>query len=113
MPLNIRPFYIDFFFLKLLVQNLLKAVRMLVFNSKDHVHFFSFAFFTATNALSVLDVDMRVGENKRAHNTSSYKNNNLIVRRHQEFIITIRFSQPFNIQWDNVLLEFLIGEQIF
>jgi len=56
---------------------------------------------------------MRVVENKRAHNTSSYKNNNLIVRRHQEFIITIRFSQPFNIQWDNVLLEFLIGEQIF
>ncbi|XP_039546433.1 coagulation factor XIII A chain-like [Pimephales promelas] len=61
------------------------------------------------NALSVLDIDMRVVENKRAHNTSSYKNNNLIVRRHQEFIITIRFSQPFNIQWDNVLLEFLIG----
>ncbi|XP_056093024.1 coagulation factor XIII A chain-like [Rhinichthys klamathensis goyatoka] len=62
-----------------------------------------------THALSVLDVDMRVAENKRAHNTSKYKNTNLIVRRNQEFLITIRFDQPFNNQWDNVQMEFLIG----
>ncbi|XP_077101534.1 coagulation factor XIII A chain-like [Siphateles boraxobius] len=62
-----------------------------------------------TQALSVLDVDMRAAENKRAHKTSNYKNTNLLVRRNQEFLITIRFDQPFNNQWDNVQMEFLIG----
>ncbi|XDV46822.1 hypothetical protein PO909_016654 [Leuciscus waleckii] len=62
-----------------------------------------------TQGLSVLDVDMRAAENKRAHNTISYKNTNLIVRRNQEFFITIRFDQPFNNQRDNVQMEFRIG----
>uniref|UniRef100_A0A672S672 Coagulation factor XIII A chain-like n=1 Tax=Sinocyclocheilus grahami TaxID=75366 RepID=A0A672S672_SINGR len=54
-------------------------------------------------------VDMRVTDNKKAHNTSSYKNTNLIVRRNKEFIIIIRFDRPFNNQQDNVHLEFMIG----
>uniref|UniRef100_A0A9R1SLM1 protein-glutamine gamma-glutamyltransferase n=2 Tax=Cyprinus carpio TaxID=7962 RepID=A0A9R1SLM1_CYPCA len=62
-----------------------------------------------TRALSVLSVDMLVADNMDAHNTSSYKNTNLIVRRNKEFIIVIRFDQPFNNQQDNVQLEFMIG----
>uniref|UniRef100_A0A672S4K2 protein-glutamine gamma-glutamyltransferase n=1 Tax=Sinocyclocheilus grahami TaxID=75366 RepID=A0A672S4K2_SINGR len=68
-----------------------------------------FFIFSAKPALSVLSVDMRVTDNKKAHNTSSYKNTNLIVRRNKEFIIIIRFDRPFNNQQDNVHLEFMIG----
>uniref|UniRef100_A0A8C1S649 protein-glutamine gamma-glutamyltransferase n=1 Tax=Cyprinus carpio TaxID=7962 RepID=A0A8C1S649_CYPCA len=68
-----------------------------------------FLFYPATRALSVLSVDMLVADNMDAHNTSSYKNTNLIVRRNKEFIIVIRFDQPFNNQQDNVQLEFMIG----
>ncbi|XP_058621908.1 coagulation factor XIII A chain-like [Onychostoma macrolepis] len=62
-----------------------------------------------TQALSVLNVDMRVTDNKKAHNTSKYKNTCLIVRRNKEFIINIRYSRPFNNQQDNVQIEFMIG----
>uniref|UniRef100_A0A8C2PW30 protein-glutamine gamma-glutamyltransferase n=1 Tax=Cyprinus carpio TaxID=7962 RepID=A0A8C2PW30_CYPCA len=62
-----------------------------------------------TQALSVLGVDMYVTDNKKAHNTSKYKNTNLIVRRNKEFIIIIRFDRPLNNQQDNVYLEFMIG----
>ncbi len=72
-----------------------------------------FVFFAATQALSVLSVDMRAMDNKNAHNTSQYKNSSLIVRRNQEFIIVIRFDRPFNSQQDSVRMEFMIGEQIF
>uniref|UniRef100_A0A673H2P2 protein-glutamine gamma-glutamyltransferase n=1 Tax=Sinocyclocheilus rhinocerous TaxID=307959 RepID=A0A673H2P2_9TELE len=71
--------------------------------------FFSL-FFPATRALSVLSVDMRAMDNKKAHNTSSYKNTSLIVRRNKEFILIIRFDRPFNNQQDNVQIEFMIGE---
>ncbi|XP_026057540.1 coagulation factor XIII A chain-like [Carassius auratus] len=62
-----------------------------------------------TQALSVLGVDMLVADNNNAHNTSRYKNTNLIVRRNKEFFIIISFDQPFNEQQDNVQLEFMIG----
>ncbi|XP_016375137.1 coagulation factor XIII A chain-like [Sinocyclocheilus rhinocerous] len=62
-----------------------------------------------TRALSVLSVDMRAMDNKKAHNTSSYKNTSLIVRRNKEFILIIRFDRPFNNQQDNVQIEFMIG----
>uniref|UniRef100_A0A8C1P522 protein-glutamine gamma-glutamyltransferase n=1 Tax=Cyprinus carpio TaxID=7962 RepID=A0A8C1P522_CYPCA len=57
----------------------------------------------------ILGVDMYVTDNKKAHNTSKYKNTNLIVRRNKEFIIIIRFDRPLNNQQDNVYLEFMIG----
>ncbi|XP_026093431.1 coagulation factor XIII A chain-like [Carassius auratus] len=63
-----------------------------------------------TQALSVLGVDMYMTDNKKAHNTSKYKNSNLIVRRNQEFIMIINFNRPLNDQQDNVHLEFMIGD---
>uniref|UniRef100_A0A671PZ23 protein-glutamine gamma-glutamyltransferase n=1 Tax=Sinocyclocheilus anshuiensis TaxID=1608454 RepID=A0A671PZ23_9TELE len=63
----------------------------------------------STRGLSVLSVDMRAMDNKKAHNTSRYKNTSLIVRRNKEFILIIRFDRPFNNQQDNVQIEFMIG----
>ncbi|XP_067233800.1 coagulation factor XIII A chain-like [Chanodichthys erythropterus] len=62
-----------------------------------------------TQTISVLSVNMHAADNKRLHNTSNYKNSNLIVRRNNEFFITISFNKPFNNQQDNVQIEFLIG----
>ncbi|XP_043081664.1 coagulation factor XIII A chain-like [Puntigrus tetrazona] len=62
-----------------------------------------------TQALSVVSVDMLVTDNKKAHNTSRYQNNSLIVRRNKEFFIIIKFDRPFNNQQDNVQIEFTIG----
>ncbi|XP_065150830.2 coagulation factor XIII A chain-like [Paramisgurnus dabryanus] len=59
--------------------------------------------------LSVVSVDMHANENKKGHNTNKYKNTNLIVRRNQEFTISIKLSRPFNEHQDNVQVEFLIG----
>ncbi|KAA0704900.1 Coagulation factor XIII A chain [Triplophysa tibetana] len=63
----------------------------------------------SSRPFSVLGVDMRKVENKKAHNTGRYKNSCLIVRRNKEFIIDIRFDRPFNIMEDTVEVEFLIG----
>ncbi|XP_067291170.1 coagulation factor XIII A chain-like [Pseudorasbora parva] len=62
-----------------------------------------------TRGLSVLGVNMYAADNNKIHNTSKYRNSNLIVRRNKEFIFTIMFDQPFNQQQDNVQIEFLIG----
>ncbi|XP_065150833.2 coagulation factor XIII A chain-like [Paramisgurnus dabryanus] len=60
-------------------------------------------------SFSALSVDMYVAENKKLHNTSKYKNSNLIVRRNTEFYIIIRFNRPFNTLEDTVEIEFSIG----
>ncbi|TRY89164.1 hypothetical protein DNTS_018077 [Danionella cerebrum] len=46
-------------------------------------------------SISVLGIDMLANENKKVHNTSKYKETNLIVRRNKEFFIVIKFDQPF------------------
>ncbi|XP_073687168.1 coagulation factor XIII A chain isoform X2 [Garra rufa] len=58
---------------------------------------------------SVLNIEMRVTENKKAHNTDKYKNSNLIVRRNKEFTIIIKLDRAFNAEQDDVQMEFLIG----
>ncbi|XP_051970450.1 coagulation factor XIII A chain-like [Xyrauchen texanus] len=62
-------------------------------------------------SLSVVSVDMHKEENKNLHHTDMYKNSNLIVRRNQEFTITIKFDRAFDEKKDNTQLEFLIGSE--
>ncbi|XP_051542739.1 coagulation factor XIII A chain-like [Myxocyprinus asiaticus] len=52
---------------------------------------------------------MHMEENKNVHHTDMYKSSNLIVRRNQEFTITIKLDRAFDEQQDNIQLEFLIG----
>ncbi|XP_075033768.1 protein-glutamine gamma-glutamyltransferase E-like isoform X2 [Mixophyes fleayi] len=46
------------------------------------------------SALQVINFDLQVNANKSAHNCSGYMNNDLIVRRGQEFNISVTFSEP-------------------
>ncbi|XP_072534810.1 coagulation factor XIII A chain-like [Salminus brasiliensis] len=61
------------------------------------------------SALSVVDVKMNQELNKNAHHTEKYDNKNLIVRRGQEFIMSIVFRRPYNPREDVVSIEFVIG----
>ncbi|XP_034720739.1 coagulation factor XIII A chain-like [Etheostoma cragini] len=64
--------------------------------------------FDGTN-LSVQNVDMCQQMNKSQHNTGSYDNPNLVVRRGQEFQVKVTFDRPL-VETDDFQLEFLIGE---
>lgn len=52
---------------------------------------------------------MMQNENKSDHHCHLYKNNILIVRRAQEFQMTLQFNQPVNPS-DNFQIEFYIGK---
>ena len=67
--------------------------------------------FAAT--LECVRVDMMQNENKSDHHCHLYegKNNILIVRRAQEFQMTLQFNQPVNPS-DKFQIEFYIGKKI-
>ncbi|KAG8565469.1 hypothetical protein GDO81_012865 [Engystomops pustulosus] len=54
--------------------------------------------------LQLANYDFHVNENKAAHNCSSYIGNDLVVRRGQEFRVSLTFSAPVN---DGDRLEFI------
>uniref|UniRef100_A0A3B5KRI1 Transglutaminase-like domain-containing protein n=1 Tax=Xiphophorus couchianus TaxID=32473 RepID=A0A3B5KRI1_9TELE len=63
----------------------------------------------ASDALSVVGVDMRKEVNAAHHYTGEYMTDVLVVRRGQQFIIDVSFNRPATPQ-DDFQLEFLIGE---
>lgn len=65
-----------------------------------------------TEYLDICDVNMLKQpneENKQRHHTNLYANENLIVRRAQEFLIKITFDRPFKPEKDKFAVEFAIG----
>uniref|UniRef100_A0A8C7HNT0 Coagulation factor XIII A chain n=1 Tax=Oncorhynchus kisutch TaxID=8019 RepID=A0A8C7HNT0_ONCKI len=71
---------------------------------------------SVTNKYTTLEcvrVDMMQNENKSNHHCHLYegKNNILIIRRAQEFQMTLQFNQPVNPS-DNFQIEFYIGKKI-
>ncbi|XP_067291171.1 coagulation factor XIII A chain-like [Pseudorasbora parva] len=64
---------------------------------------------TKAASLSVLNIDMRVTENKIDHKTDKYMGSNLIVRRNKEFTFIIKFDREYNEEQDYVQFEFMIG----
>ncbi|XP_053716433.1 coagulation factor XIII A chain [Synchiropus splendidus] len=65
-----------------------------------------------TEFLDIWDVDMikeRNDSNKTLHNTMLYNNDNLIVRRGQEFKIKITFNRSYKPAEDKFAAEFVIG----
>lgn len=65
-----------------------------------------------TEFLDIFNVDMmkRPDEiNRQQHHTDFFHNNNLIVRRGQEFQVKIEFNRPYNPAQDKFAVEFIIG----
>ncbi|XP_060776838.1 coagulation factor XIII A chain-like [Neoarius graeffei] len=59
--------------------------------------------------LIVKHIYMHKTTNKVAHHTDAYSLSNLIVRRAQEFIMSVVFNRTFNPHTDLMVIEFLIG----
>ncbi|KAL4634941.1 coagulation factor XIII A chain-like [Arapaima gigas] len=57
----------------------------------------------------VVQMDMHNAQTKREHHTDMFSNTNLIVRRGQQFQISIIFNRPYDPTEDQFYLEFRIG----
>ena len=58
-------------------------------------------------------VDFLRTSNRQAHRTSDYEIPNLIIRRGQQFDLSITFDRPFSIKQDEVVLKFVTGRNVF
>lgn len=58
-------------------------------------------------------VDFLRGKNRQAHRTSDYEIPNLIIRRGQQFDVSITFDRTFSCQDDGLVLKFVTGLSFF
>ncbi|GFO48459.1 protein-glutamine gamma-glutamyltransferase k [Plakobranchus ocellatus] len=69
------------------------------------------------NVLTVKSVDLHVNENTRRHRTFEYdcteRSNDprLVVRRGELFIMAITFQRPWHSRYDDLFLQFSVGDQ--
>lgn len=81
---------------------LIEFIEYLLFKSTEHV--------SVSDNLIVNNIYMHENTNKVAHHTDAYNFSNLIIRRDQEFIMSIAFNRPFDPNTDLMIIEFLMGE---
>ena len=58
-------------------------------------------------------VDLNMKANQKAHNTDEYDVPELILRRGQDFILTISLDQPFDAKKDELKLQFVTGIGVY
>ena len=54
-------------------------------------------------------VDLNLKANQKTHHTDEYDVAELILRRGQDFVMTIRLDQPFDAKRDILTLQFVTG----
>ena len=67
-----------------------------------------FTIFTASQ-LKPEEVDFHVEQNRKAHRTEDYEHEQLIIRRGQEFEVTVKFNREYKPDSDVVVLQFVTG----
>ena len=67
-----------------------------------------FTIFTASQ-LKPEEVDFNVEQNRKAHRTEDYEHEQLIIRRGQEFEVTVKFNREYKPDSDVVVLQFVTG----
>ena len=60
--------------------------------------------------LKAYGLDLHIDDNRKAHHTEYYEQNDLIVRRGQEFSLSIRFNRQYAKDQDKVILQLPFGE---
>ena len=55
------------------------------------------------------EVDFHIEQNRKAHRTDEYDAENLIIRRGQEFDVTVTFNREYKPDIDVVVLQFVVG----
>ena len=59
-------------------------------------------------------VDFHIQENRNAHKTNSYEDENrLIIRRGQTFDVTVTFNRQYKSDSDTIVLQFVTGSVYF
>ena len=54
-------------------------------------------------------MDFHVEQNRKAHRTEDYEHEQLIIRRGQEFEVTVKFNREYKPESDVVVLQFVTG----
>ena len=67
-----------------------------------------FTIFTASQ-LKPEEIDCHVEQNRKAHRTEDYEHEQLIIRRGQEFEVTVKFNREYKPESDVVVLQFVTG----
>ena len=61
-------------------------------------------------ALKAEGIDLHITDNRVEHHTDEYEHEDLIVRRGQQFTLTINFNRAYSDREDTVVLQFVTGE---
>ena len=65
---------------------------------------------SSDTALKAESVDLHIDDNRTEHHTSEYEHETLLVRRGQQFKVTVTFNRPYDESQDFVVLQFVTGE---
>lgn len=57
------------------------------------------------------EIDFHVEQNRKAHRTEDYEHEQLIIRRGQEFEVTVKFNREYKPDSDVVVLQFVTGRR--
>ena len=66
-------------------------------------------YFTETD-LRPRSLSLHIEENRAAHHTSEYEQEELIVRRGQSFKLTVTFDREFNPNADRIVVQLVTGQ---
>jgi hypothetical protein len=66
-------------------------------------------FFSASGALNVAFVDYQTKLNRKNHNTNEFEKAGNIIRRGQEFVISVVFDREVKSKHDAIILQFTYG----
>ena len=65
--------------------------------------------YVTDTALKAESIDLHIPDNRTEHHTEDYEQEELILRRGQQFKITITFSRAYNGNQDSIVLQFVTG----
>ena len=66
-------------------------------------------YFIEETQLKPLNVDFHKYENRIDHRTDDYESEELIIRRGQEFQVTVTFDRVYRPESDQIILQFATG----
>ncbi|KAK3724553.1 hypothetical protein QZH41_019598 [Actinostola sp. cb2023] len=83
----------------------------MIFYDMNELYFEKRHVFVADSQLHATSVDFHTEKNREAHHTCDYELNNLIVRRGQEFELSVTFDRPLDPKRDRLILQFITGSR--
>ena len=67
----------------------------------------------AVDQLIPKEINLHEKDNRHSHHTDKYEHSNLIVRRGQNFDVTVTFNRAYDARTDVITLQFAVGKKRF